>query len=101
MTDPPVDFADAMDESDGGPPPPPQDASSPPFLAPPSAQVVARYEGCSLCAKAKVRVRLLVFVSPRFRSLCLASTLCRRLLQANRPSGSALRRSAFLVELDL
>lgn len=53
MTDPPVGFADAMDESDD----PAQDASSPPSLPPPSGQVGARYEECSLCAKAKVSRR--------------------------------------------
>ena len=33
--------------------------------------------------KPKVRVGLLVFVSARFLSLCLASTFCRKLLLAN------------------
>ena len=39
--------------------------------------------GVALALRPKVRVGLLVFVSPRFLSLCLASTFCRKLLLAN------------------
>ena len=41
FSDPPPDFADAMDESDS----PPKDTSSPPSLPPPSGQVGSCYEG--------------------------------------------------------
>ena len=59
--------------------------------------------GVAFALKPKVRVGLLVFVSPRF-----SSTFCRKLLLANvlpqvvasKPKGSGLRRSASLVELD-
>ena len=49
FSDPPPNFADAMDGSNS----PPKDMSSPPSLPPPSGQVGSRYEGRSLCAKAK------------------------------------------------
>ena len=78
FSEPPLDFADAMDESDS----PPKDTSSSPSLPPPSGQVGSHYEGRSLCAKAKGSLGLLVFVSPRFLCLCLAGTFCRT-LQAN------------------
>ena len=39
--------------------------------------------GVAFALRPKVRVGLLVFVSPRFLSLCLASTFCRKLLLAN------------------
>ena len=39
--------------------------------------------GVAFALKPKVRVGLLVFVSPRFLNLCLASSFCRKLLLAN------------------
>ena len=42
--------------------------------------------GVPFALKPKVRVGLLVFISPRFLSLCLASTFCCKLLLANQKS---------------
>ena len=46
-------------------------------------QLCLAKRGVAFALKPKVRVGLLVFVSPRFLSLCLASTFCRKLLLAN------------------
>ena len=96
FSDPPSDFADAMDESDS----PPQDTSSPPSLPPPSGQVGSRYEGRSLCAKAKGSRRTdsvgqSPLLKPPSRKHVLAQVI------ASKPKGSGLRRSASLAELDL
>ena len=97
FSDPPSDFADAMDESDS----PPQDTSSPPSLPPPSGQVGSRYEGRSLCAKAKVsRGTASVRQSPLLNPLSGKEVLAQDV--ASKPKGSGLRRSAsLLAELDL
>ena len=97
FSDPPSDFADAMDESDS----PPQDTSSPPSLPPPSGQVGSRYEGRSLCAKAKVsRGTASVRQSPLLNPLSGKEVLAQDV--ASKPKGSGLRRSASLLsELDL
>ena len=76
------------------PPPPPQDTSSRPSLPPPSGQVGSRYEGRSLCAKAK---------GSRGTTSVRQSPLLKHVLPqvvASKPKGSGLRRSASLVELD-
>ena len=97
FSDPPSDFADAMDESDS----PPQDTSSPPSLPPPSGQVGSRYEGRSLCAKAKVsRGTASVRQSPLLNPLSGKEVLAQDV--ASKPKGSGLRRSdSLLAELDL
>ena len=79
FSDPPPDFADAMDEIDS----PPKDTSSPrsvPLLLVKLGLVV---RGKAFALKSRVRVGLLVFASPHFLSLCLASTFCRKMLLAN------------------
>ena len=97
FSDPPPDFADAMDQSDS---PPPQDTSSPPSLPPPSGQVRSRYEGRSLCAKAKgSRGTATVRQSPLLKPLCGKHVLPQ--VVASKPKGSGLRRSASLATLDL
>ena len=81
FSDPPPDFADAMDESDS----PPPHRIRPLLLL--FALLLVRLGlamgGVAFALKPKVRVGLLVFVSARFLSLCLASTFCRKLLLAN------------------
>ena len=72
FSDPPSDFADAMDESDS--PPPPQDTSSPPSLPLLLVKLGLAMKNEAFALKPKVHLALLVFVSPRFSSLCLAST---------------------------
>ena len=81
FSDPPPDFADAMDEGDSPPPPPP--TSSPPSLPPLLVKLGLAMRGVAFALERKVCEGLLVFVSPRFLSLCLASTFCRKLLLAN------------------
>ena len=98
FSDPPPDFADAMDESDS--PHPLQDTSSPPSLPLPSGQVGSRYEGRSLCAKAEglrgtASVRLFQLLKPLSGKHVLPQVV------ASKPKGSGLRRSASLAELDL
>ena len=95
FSDPPLDFADAMDESDS----PPKD-TSPHSLPPPSGQVGSRYEGRSLCAKAKgSRGAARVCQSPLLKPLSGKHVLPQAV--ASKPRGSGLRRSASLEELDL
>ena len=65
------------------PPSPPQDTSSPPSLPPPTGQLGLAMRGVAFALKPKARAGLLVFVSPRFLRLRLASTFCRKLLLAN------------------
>ena len=65
------------------PSPPPQDTSSPPSLPPPTGQLGPAMRGVAFALKPKARAGLLVFVSPRFLRLRLASTFCRKLLLAN------------------
>ena len=92
FSDPPSDFSDAMDESDSSP----QDTSSPPSLPPPSGQVGSRYEGRSLCAKAKGSLGT---ASVR-KSLLLKTLSGKHVLPrvvASKPKGSGLRRSASLA----
>ena len=62
------------------PPPDLADDTTSPSLPLPSGQFGSRYEGVAFPLKPKVSVGLLVFVSPRFLSLCLGSTFRRRLL---------------------
>jgi len=100
FSDPPHDFADAMDESNSPPPPVPQDTSSPPSLPPPSGQVGSRYEGRSLCAKVEgsrgtASVRLFPLLKPLSGKHVLPQVV------ASKPKGSGLRRSASLEEIDL
>ena len=81
-------------------PPPPPPTSSPPSLPPPSCQVGSRYEGRSLCAKAKGSrrtdsVRQSPLLKPLSRNHVLAQVI------ASKPKGSGLRRSASLAELEL
>ena len=91
FSDPPPDFADAMDESDS----PPSETSSPP-----SGQVGSRYEGRSLCAKAKgsrgtASVRQFPLLKPLSGKHVLPQAV------SSKPKGSGLRRSASLEELVL
>ena len=96
FSDPPPDFADAMDESDS----PPTDTSSPPSVPPPSGQVGSRYEGRSLCAKAKgSRGTASVRQSPLLKPLSGKHVLPQAV--SSKPKGSGLRRSASLEELVL
>ena len=96
FSDPPPDFADAMDESDS----PPTDTSSPPSVPPPSGQVGSRYEGLSLCAKAKSsRGTASVRQSPLLKPLSGKYVLPQAV--SSKPKGSGLRRSASLEELVL
>ena len=91
FSDPPPDFADAMDVSDS----PPKDTSSPP-----SGQVGSRYEGQSLCAKAKgLCGAASVRQSPLLKSLSGGHVLPQNV--ASKPKGSGFRHSASLEELDL
>ena len=93
-SDPPPDFADAMDESDS----PPRDTSSPPSLPPPSGQAGSRYEERSLCAKAKgSRGTASVRQSPLLKPLSGKHVLPQAV--SSKPKG--LRRSASLQELIL
>ena len=78
LSDPPHDFADAMDESDS----PPKDTSSPSSLSSHMVKLGLVMRDVAFALKPRARVGLL-FVSPRSLSLCLGSTLCRRLLLAN------------------
>ena len=85
-----------MDESDS----PPSETSSPPSVPPPSGQVGSRYEGRSLCAKAKgsrgtASVRQFPLLKPLSRKHVLPQTV------SSKPKGSGLRRSASLEELVL
>lgn len=85
-----------MAESDS----PPKDTSSPPSLPPPSSQVGSRYEGHSLCAKAKgSRGTASVRQSPLLKPLSGKHVLPQ--FVASKPKGSGLRRSASFAELDL
>ena len=68
-----------MDESES----PSQNTSSPPSLPLFLVKLGLAMRGVAFALKPKVRVGLLVFVNPRFLSLCLASTFCRKLLLAN------------------
>ena len=80
FSDPLPDFADAMDESDR--PSPrirPLLHIFPLFMV----KLGLAMRGVAFALKRKVCVGLLVFVSPRFLSLCLASTFWRKLLLAN------------------
>ena len=96
FSDPPPDFADAMDESDSSP----KDTSSSPSLPPPPGQVGSSYEGRSLCAKAKgSRGAASVRQSPLLKPLSGKHVLPQTV--ANKPKGSGLRRSASLEELFL
>ncbi|KAM7435720.1 zinc finger protein [Porites harrisoni] len=88
FSEPPPDFADAMDESDS----PPKDTSSPP------PSVGSRYEGRSLCAKAKgSRGAASVRQSPLLKPLSGKHVLPQ--VVSSKPKG--LRRSASLEELVL
>ena len=96
FSDPPPDFADAMDESDS----PPSETSSPPSVPPPSGQVGSRYEGRSLCAKAKgsrgtASVRQFPLLKPLSGKHVLPQAV------SSKPKGSGLCRSASLEELVL
>ena len=96
FSDPAPDFADVMDESDS----PPNDTSSPLSVAPPSGQVGSRYEGRSLCAKAKgsrgaASVRQSLLLKPLSGKHVLPQAV------SSKPKGSGLRHSASLEELDL
>ena len=87
FSEPPPDFADAMDESDS----PPKDTSSPPSVG-------CRYEGRSLCAKAKgSRGAASVRQSPLLKPLSGKHVLPQ--VVSSKPKG--LRRSASLEELVL
>ena len=87
FSEPPPDFADAMDESDS----PPKDTSSPPSVG-------SRYEGRSLCAKAKgSRGAASVRQSPLLKHLSGKHVLPQ--VVSSKPKG--LRRSASLEELVL
>ena len=87
FSEPPPDFADAMDESDS----PPKDTSSPPSVG-------SRYEGRSLCAKAKgSRGAASVRQSPLLKPLSGKHVLPQ--VVSSKPKG--LRRSASLEELVL
>ena len=76
FSDPPPDFADAMDVSDTPPRIRPLLRLFPLLLVTLSLAM----RGVAFALKPKARVGLLVFVGPRFLSLCLASTFCRKLL---------------------
>ena len=96
FSNPPSDFADAMDERDS----PSQSTSSPPSLPPPSVQVGSHYEGRSLCAKAKgsrgiASVRQSSLLKPLSGKHVLPQVV------ASKPKGSVFLRSASLAELDL
>ena len=94
FSDPPPDFADAMDESDS----PPKDTSPPPSVPPPPGQVGSCYEGHSLCAKAKgSRGAASVRQSPLLKPLSGKHVLPQAV--SSKPKG--LRRSASLQELIL
>ena len=96
FSDPPPDFADAMDVSDS----PPKDTSSPPSVPPPSGQVGSRYEGQSLCAKAKgLCGAASVRQSPLLKSLSGGHVLPQNV--ASKAKGSGFRHIASLEELDL
>ena len=96
FSDPRPEFADAMDESDS----PCKDTSSPPSLPPPSGQVGSRYEGRSLCAKARGSLgTAIVRQFPLLKPLSGKHVLPQ--VVASKPKGSGLRRSASLVELYL
>ena len=87
FSEPPPDFADAMDESDS----PPKDTSSPPSVG-------SRYKGRSLCAKAKgSRGAASVRQSPLLKPLSGKHVLPQ--VVSSKPKG--LRRSASLEELVL
>ena len=87
FSEPPPDFADAMDESDS----PPKDTSSPPSVG-------SRYKGRSLCAKAKgSRGAASVRQSPLLKPLSGEHVLPQ--VVSSKPKG--LRRSASLEELVL
>ena len=94
FSNPPPDFADAMDESDS----PPKDTSSPSSDPPPPGQVGSCYEGRSLCAKAKgSRGAASVRQSPLLKPLSGKHVLPQAV--SSKPKG--LRRSASLEELIL
>ena len=96
FSDPPPDFADAMDESDS----PFQNTFSPPSLPPPSGQLGSRYEGRSLCAKAKgSRGIASVRQSPLLKPLSSKHVLPQ--VVSSKPKGSVFLRSASLAELGL
>ena len=79
FSDPPPDFADTMDEIDS----PPKDTSSPPSVPLLLVKLGLVVRGKAFALKSRVRVGLLVFISPHFLSLCLASTFCHKMLLAN------------------
>lgn len=93
LSDPPRDFADAMDESGS----PPKDTSSPSSLSSHTSEVGSRYEGRSLCAKAKGSRGAAVRQSPLLKPLSGKHVMPQTV--ASKPKG--LRRSARLGELDL
>ena len=96
FSEPPLDFADAMDESDS----PNQDTSFSPSLHLPSGQVGSHYEGRSLCAKAKGSCGTASLrQSPLLKPLSPRHVLWQ--VVASKPKGSGLRRSASLAELAL
>ena len=91
FSDPPPDFADTMDEIDS----PPKDTSSPPSVPLLLVKLGLIVRGKAFALKSRVRVGLLVFISPHFLSLCLASTFCRKMLLAN------LKGLVFVIVLPL
>ena len=96
FSDPPPDFADAMDEIDKSP----QGYVLSSFCSPPSGQVGSRYEGQSLCAKVKgSRGAASVRQSPLLKPLSGKHVLPQNV--ASKPKGSGFRHSASLEELDL
>ena len=79
FSDPSPYFADAMDKSDNPPRIRPLVFLFPLLLV----KLGLAMRDVAFALKPKVRVGPLVFVSPHFLSLCLASTFCRKLLLAN------------------
>ena len=94
FSEPPLDFADAMDESDS----PNQDTSSSPSLHLRSGQVAFHYEGRSLCAKGS-RGTASLRQSPLLKPLSARHVLWQ--VVASKPKGSGLRRRTSLAELAL
>lgn len=103
LSDPPLDFADAMDESDR----PPEGASSPSSLSSQSSEVGSRYEERSLCVKAKgSRGAAGVRQSPLLKPLSSRHVLPQIVSSKSKVSAvssktKGLRRSASLEELEL
>ena len=102
LSDPPLDFADVMDESDSTL----EGASSPSSLSSHSSEVGSRYEGRSLCVKAKgSRGAAGVRQSPLLKPLSgkhvlpqIASSKSKAQIVSSKSKG--LRRSASLEELE-